>query len=187
MRRVEPPHGVFAQQERLSVCEGRGGRSARSLMDTKAATVPHRGEECGATASHSLSEPHSSASSCESAIYRSRSTGNMLAIASRTSGNIFRSPVWNRRGSSSTMRYWLNENAPGPINTGVLMRKIPSATSWTFVPVMRLSFITKGVMIMEQMSKARAQAGWGKQSWPLTPCPYSHLCFGDAALGPGLS
>jgi len=33
-----------------------------------AATVLHRGEDCGATASHSLSDPHSSASTCEKAM-----------------------------------------------------------------------------------------------------------------------
>nr|WP_322681003.1 hypothetical protein [Nostoc sp. DedQUE03]MDZ7976453.1 hypothetical protein [Nostoc sp. DedQUE03]MDZ8042776.1 hypothetical protein [Nostoc sp. DedQUE02] len=37
-------------------------RSARSLTDTIAAIVPQRGDEFGATASHSLSDPHSSAS-----------------------------------------------------------------------------------------------------------------------------
>ncbi len=48
--------------------------------------------------------------------------------------------------------------------------------------VMRLSFITKGVMIMDQM--ARVQAGWGKQSWPLPPGPYSHPGLEDTVWDP---
>src|SRR3954447_2448277 len=40
----------------------RGGRSARSLIETIAPIVPHSGTDCGATPSHSCNEPHSSAS-----------------------------------------------------------------------------------------------------------------------------
>ena len=40
----------------------RAGRSATSLIETIAATRLHTGIACGATASSSFSEPHSSAS-----------------------------------------------------------------------------------------------------------------------------
>jgi hypothetical protein len=74
-------------------------------METMAATWPQRGTDCGAAASHSLSEPHSSASTWENATYFRRSTGITLAMASRTSANSLRGPVWNSSGSSSAIRY----------------------------------------------------------------------------------
>ena len=53
--------------------------------------------------------------------------GGVLAALMRVQlsrpGNIFLGPVWNSKGASSTIRYWLKENPPAPsITTGVLMR-----------------------------------------------------------------
>ena len=59
-------------------------------------------------------EPHSSASTCPNAIHRSVSTGTTVAIAALTESNSIRCPVWNRRGSSSSIRNWLNVNPVGP-------------------------------------------------------------------------
>jgi hypothetical protein len=51
-----------------------------------------------------------------------------------------RGPVWNSSGASSAIRYWLKLNWPTPPGsvTGVLIRKIPSAISWMFVPLCAL-------------------------------------------------
>ena len=120
----------------------RGSLSARSAIDTMAATCPHSGVACGATASHSLSEPHSSASTWEKPMWRRLATGRTVATASRTSGNSLRGPVWNSSGSSSTMRYWLKEKPVVPASgTGVLIRKIPAAISYTLVPLWLLLII----------------------------------------------
>ena len=94
-----------------------------SPTETIAAIWLQSGAAAGATASHSFSEPHSSASKCDRPTWRSRSTGMIAATASRTRGNIRRGPVWNSSGSSSTSRYWLKLKAgPSGRETGVLMR-----------------------------------------------------------------
>ena len=127
------PCGTCGVSSHCSVCRprticspsasARGGRSATSPTETIAATWLQSGAACGATASHSLRAPHSSASKCDRPTWRSRSTAMTAATASRTSGNIRRGPVWKSSGSSSTSRYWLKLKAwPPGRSTGVLMR-----------------------------------------------------------------
>ena len=65
MRRVDPLHRVPAERESLASASARGGRSARSPIETMAAIWPQRGTACGATARNWFSVPHSSASTCE--------------------------------------------------------------------------------------------------------------------------
>jgi hypothetical protein len=54
---------------------------------------PHTGVALGATASHSLSAPHSSTSKWLQLIQRSAAGSISVATAARTSGNIPRMPV----------------------------------------------------------------------------------------------
>ena len=56
-------------------------RSAKSSTETMAATRLHKGWAFGATASSSLSPPHSSASTWERPTHRSRSAGITEPIA----------------------------------------------------------------------------------------------------------
>jgi hypothetical protein len=91
-------------------------------FDTIAATEPQSGEAWGVEASHSLSEPHSSASTCDNAMNRSRSTGRTAATALRTNRNSLRGAVWYSKGWSSATRSWLNENpsdAPSAVSVPV--------------------------------------------------------------------
>ena len=56
------------------------------------------------------------------------------AAAGATRSNIWRGPVWNRKGSSASMRYWLKVKPPGATSgTHVDRRYTPSAISWMLV------------------------------------------------------
>ena len=71
----------------------------------------------GAARSHSLSAPHSSASTWLKLIQRSRSGGRIFATAAAIDGNILRWPQWNSSGSSAMTRNWLKvKPAGGPIS-----------------------------------------------------------------------
>ena len=119
VRCIEPAHAMCAERQRLAVgeCPRRADRRGRRWIRERRSSR-REAQGCGAAASHSLSEPHSSASTWEKAIYRGRCDGITLATASRTSGNIRRRPVWKSSGSSSTTRYWLKEKAPGHLRWG---------------------------------------------------------------------
>ena len=68
----------------------------------------------GAAASHSLREPHSSASMWLNAIQRSRRTSSTRATAWETAGKSDRWPQWKSSGWSASTRNWLNVSPLGP-------------------------------------------------------------------------
>ena len=90
-----------------------GSTSTRSFTDTMAATWLHTGCACGASGQEVGRLPHSSASTCENAIYRKRSTGSTFSICSRTRRNSFFGPVWNSSGFSSTTQVLVEREAAG--------------------------------------------------------------------------
>src|ERR1051325_977042 len=96
------------------------GRDAKSLTLTIAPTMLQTGWALGATCSHSLSEPHSSASKWLKLIHRTVDGSITLATASRTSGNNAFMPVWNNSGSSSFTRDCLNCRSISGINVEML-------------------------------------------------------------------
>src|SRR5690606_17472023 len=103
--------------------------STRSPIDTIAPTALHTGRAAGAAARKSARLPHSSASTCEKAMYRRSETGITFSTCARTSSNIFLGPVWNSSGCSSTTTYRLSEKPRGPSAGGsaVLIREVSGA------------------------------------------------------------
>ena len=132
VRRGEEAQAVRADVEHLVVGRSTwGGRSARSLSDTMQASPPCTTSAFGASARNWFIAPHSSASTWAKEIHRRSSSGIERGDrGSDTSGYSWRMPVWNRNGSSSRTRNWLNVNPPGATSgTRVESRKMSGAIS----------------------------------------------------------
>jgi hypothetical protein len=84
----------------------------KSFTFTRAPTWLQITSALGATASHSLSDPHSSDSKWLKLMWRNSERLMSFETASRISAYIPRSPVWNSSGSSSFTRKWLNWKLP---------------------------------------------------------------------------
>jgi hypothetical protein len=69
------------------------------------AVMPCATVAAGATPSHWFIEPHSSDSTWPNEIQRRRSSGMIRRTASEIGWNRPRGPVWNRSGSSASIRY----------------------------------------------------------------------------------
>src|SRR5713226_4015676 len=109
--RVEPAHGVAAEDQPLAV---------RKRTRGPVGHVVHGDHGRDPAAQRSRNRGHGQARTP----WRRRSTGRTAATASRTSGNIRRGPVWKSSGSSSTTRYWLKLKPPGTRSTGASWRRL---------------------------------------------------------------